>query len=143
MKKLFFMVIVFFLMILCCKQHAQPIKWEKPGDELVGEWVWTKGTIFYPDHTSEETEYGAFTGNPILKMAAIAIFKADGTAQMITEFPRKTTTSKGTWSVNGDTLKVIFDKDRRIALSQYKVKGDKLIVDRLKKPKTIEEYTRE
>lgn len=144
MKKVIFMVIILFVIVLGCKKHTQQIKWEKPGDELIGEWVWTKGTTIYSDHKREETEYGAFSGNPILRMAVISIFNSDGTAEMITEYSSgKTTKQKCTWNVNKDTLKVTFDKDKRIMLCKYQVKENKLIVDRLISPRTIEEYTRD
>lgn len=143
MKKLFVVVLVSLITAIGCKEHAQPIKWEKPGDELVGEWVWSKGTTYFPDHTVVETEYGAFTGNPTLKTVTTVVFKSDRNAEIISEYPHRTATSKGKWSVNQDTVKIIFSDNKQVALRQYKVKGDRLIIDLLTTPKRIEEYTRD
>ena len=143
MKKLSFIALISLVIAFGCKEHAQPIKWEKPGDELVGEWVWSKGTTYYPDHTVVETELGAFTGNPTLKMVTTAVFKSDGTSEMINETPRSTHTRKGKWSVNKDTLKITFSDNGHVTLSQYKVKGEILFVDHLATPKKIEEFTRD
>ena len=144
MKKLIPALIVCFAIVAGCKQHSRPIKWEKPGDKLVGEWIWSKGTHYYPDYQWEKTDYGAFYNIPALKMAVIAVFKFDGTAQMITEMPSRTDTTKCKWSVNGDTLKIINDKNGRVSICTYKIKDDKFILDHLTKtPRIVEEYTRE
>jgi hypothetical protein len=126
MKNLLFFILVSAVLFTCCRQHVQPIKWEKPGDELVGEWIWTKAFKLTGGKKVEFTDLGAFINNPSIKCISTAIFKVDKHVNIILESSGILDTLKGTWGVNGDTLKIDFIKNRKKSLSIYKMDGNEV-----------------
>jgi hypothetical protein len=141
---LIFTAVIMCFIVGCKSNHVKPIKWEKPGDELVGEWVWVKGTIYHPKKTFEATDYGNFiSNNSGLKASTSITFKHDGSTEINSEISNLKKNILGKWSVSNDTLKIIFKKDGGIANLKYKVAGNRLTIEHLLKIKTIEEYERE
>lgn len=137
------LIIVFgFVLIVGCKQQVQPIKWEKPGDELAGEWVWEKGTTLSKGVKTEITDYGTFIQNPSIKASFSAVFLKKGLGYMIYESTNRLDTSKIVWTVKEDTLEVMFVKDKRITKSIFKVIEEKLIINHLVVPQSSEEFSR-
>jgi len=130
------------LFISCRAKHIEPIKWQKPGDELVGEWVWEKGVHNIKGKNIETTDYGTFLGNPGLTASCSVVFQKDGSWRMIDEFPSRYDTTYADWNVYRDTLKVTFRKYKRTFISLYKVVGNKLFTDFLTDQKVHVEYSR-
>jgi hypothetical protein len=141
--KFLILCILSLLLVNCRAKHIEPIKWQKPGDELVGEWLWTKRIEYNNGKRNEITNLGILYNTPGLKASQTAIFQSNGTAQMIYESYSRLDTAHAVWTINGDTLKITLHKEKRTVISLYKVIGNKLINNFLVGQKVTDEYLRD
>lgn len=101
-----FCAVLFFSMTGCSKDN------EFKESDLIGSWEWVKtdGTRTVSGLTGSYAQYNgteSVTFDPYEEgLGSTLIFRSDHTFTVISVTPEETNTSSGTWSLNGDKLRV-------------------------------------
>ncbi|PKL83376.1 MAG: hypothetical protein CVV24_05255 [Ignavibacteriae bacterium HGW-Ignavibacteriae-3] len=102
MKYLFLALIV--LIFSSCKKEEKPVKPLTAKSEIVGRWIWAKGTIYSGSDQGEKSNYGEYLGDNVEAIFTL-VFNADNSVQGILESPGISPwKDEGTFSNINDTL---------------------------------------